>query len=321
MSGELQDWLSDLESWSTIIRNFGLVIAAVIALWFAKQRIVVADRQAATAQRVLLNTRYQEGAEMLGSAVLSVRLGGVDVLADLAREHPEDYHTKIMSLLCAFVRNPAGEAGDETAGPISGGSREDVQDVMTTIHARSTAQIEKENQENYILHLTHANLKHVFLNGANLSEANLTETNLNDAWLQEANLSDALLFGVHLVSANLRCANLAGAKALGANLLNANLAGANLTGAYLADANLNDAWLQEANLNGTDLTGASLKSTDLTGADLRNCKGITQDQIDQAAAREDIPPKLEGAVDANTGEPLVWRGRVLFPSCAKTRPF
>ena len=173
--------------------------------------------------------------------------------------------------------------------------------VMTTIHARSTAQIEKEKQENYILHLTHANLKHVFLNGANLSEANLTETNLNDAWLQEANLSDALLFGVHLVSANLRCANLAGAKALGANLLNANLAGANLTGAYLADA--------------------SLKSTDLTGADLRNCKGITQDQIDQAAAREDIPPKLEGAVDTNTGEPLVWRGRVLIPSCAKTRHF
>ena len=71
MSGELQDWLSNLESWSTIIRNFGLVIAAVIALWFAKKRIVVSDRQAETAQRGLLNERYQKGAEMLGSRVLS----------------------------------------------------------------------------------------------------------------------------------------------------------------------------------------------------------------------------------------------------------
>ena len=47
MGTELQDWLSNVESWSTILRNFGLVIAAAIALWFAKKRIVVADRQAA----------------------------------------------------------------------------------------------------------------------------------------------------------------------------------------------------------------------------------------------------------------------------------
>ena len=32
MSGELQNWLSNLESWSTIIRNFDLVIAAVTAM-------------------------------------------------------------------------------------------------------------------------------------------------------------------------------------------------------------------------------------------------------------------------------------------------
>ena len=44
MNGALQDWLSSLESWSTIIRNFGLVAAAVFALWFARKRILVADR-------------------------------------------------------------------------------------------------------------------------------------------------------------------------------------------------------------------------------------------------------------------------------------
>ena len=43
MSVEPQNWLSDLESWSTIIRNFGLVIAAVIALRFARKRIEVAE--------------------------------------------------------------------------------------------------------------------------------------------------------------------------------------------------------------------------------------------------------------------------------------
>ena len=47
---------------------------------------------------------------MLGSKDLPVRLGGIYALADLSREHPEDYHTKIMSLLCAFVRHPVGKS-------------------------------------------------------------------------------------------------------------------------------------------------------------------------------------------------------------------
>ena len=309
------------ESVGMAIRNLGLVIAAIAALPLAIWRSKVAARQAATAQRVLLYERYQKGAEMLGSAVLPVRLGGIYALGELAREHTEDYHTNVMSLLCAFVRNPVWEAGDEASGTISGGSREDVQDVMTTIHIRTTAQIEKEKRENYILHLAHANLKHVILNGANLSGAILTETNLDNAWLQETNLSDAQLFGVHLANANLKSADLTGAKALGANLLNTNLASANLTGAHLPHANLDNAWLADANLNGTDLTGASLKNADLTGTDLRNCKGLTQDQIDQAAARQDIPPKLEGAVDATTGEPLKWLGRPIYEAIERKIEF
>ena len=110
MSEGLLFCLSNLESWSTIIRNFGLVIAAGIALWFAKQRIMVADRQAKIAQLGLLNERYQKGAEMLASGDLTGHIGGIYALAGLAREHPGDYHTKIMRLLCAFVRHPVGDA-------------------------------------------------------------------------------------------------------------------------------------------------------------------------------------------------------------------
>ena len=91
------------ESGSSVIRNLVLIVAAVIALPLAIWRGVVADRQAKTAQSSLLNERYQKGAEMLGSKELPVRLGGIYALARLAQEHPEDYHTQIMSLLCAFV--------------------------------------------------------------------------------------------------------------------------------------------------------------------------------------------------------------------------
>ena len=94
------------ESNGTAIRNLVLVMAAIAALPLAIWRSKVAERQAETAQRGLLNERYQKGGEMLGSKELSVRLGGIYALARLAREYPGDYHTQIMNLLCAFVRNP-----------------------------------------------------------------------------------------------------------------------------------------------------------------------------------------------------------------------
>ena len=109
----------DQESLSATVRNVGVVIGGVIAILFAVWRSIVAARQATTAQLGLLNERYQKGAEMLGSKVLAVRLGGIYALARLARDHSGDYHTQIMSLLCAFVRNPTGEPV-EASLPING---------------------------------------------------------------------------------------------------------------------------------------------------------------------------------------------------------
>ena len=98
------------ESGSTTIRNIALILAAPIALVLAIWRSIVAERQAETNQRGLLNERYQKGAEMLGSGVLSVRLGGIYALRRLAEEHPE-YHIQIMGLFCAFVRHPTEDSG------------------------------------------------------------------------------------------------------------------------------------------------------------------------------------------------------------------
>lgn len=94
------------ESGSTTVRNIGFVVAGLIALPFAVWRSWVAQRQANTAQQGLLNERYQQGAEMLGSNVLSVRRGGFFALERLAAEHPGHYHVQIMQLFCAFVREP-----------------------------------------------------------------------------------------------------------------------------------------------------------------------------------------------------------------------
>ena len=94
------------EPLSATIRNLALIVGGVVAVILALWRIRVSEKQAQTARLGLLNERFQRDAEMLGSSVLSVRIGGIHALDDLAREDPKLYHVRVMGLLCAFVRHP-----------------------------------------------------------------------------------------------------------------------------------------------------------------------------------------------------------------------
>ena len=343
-------WLSTGESGSTTIRNFGLVVAATVGLPIAIWRSKVAERQAKTAQRGLLNERYQKGSEMLGSGELPVRLGGIYSLERLAREHPGDYHTQIMNLLCAFVRHPTREAF-EAVEMINGGSstgtakskkgwheesndrplrvREDVQEAMWVISRRCEVRVEEEEQ--FWLNLTKAELSGARLIGANLAHASLLGTALNNARLDHARLEhailiDAELYGATMFNANLNKAQLNGAFLNGAKLHAAKMNGASLSGAELRKAKLKGAQLNDASLAGADMEGANLKgvtmeNTDLTeaklkdvnlsGASLRNCIGLTQDQLNETLGSSHDPPKHLEVNDANTYEPLVWKGRIM----------
>lgn len=201
------------ESNSETVRNVGLVIAAIIALplaiwrsWVAGRQATAALRQASSAQRQadtahqeLLNARYQQGAEMLGSNILSVRLGGIYALRRLSEDHPEIYHIEIMRLFCAFARNPTGDAGspawqdsrgrdpwEEIEGPQL---REDVRAIMDAIRFRATRAIDLEKTAGFFLDLSGANLQGANFLGADLSGANLGRTHLKYAVLRNANLS------------------------------------------------------------------------------------------------------------------------------------
>ncbi len=327
MIAEFVEWLTVGESGSTTIRNVFLVIGGLIALWFARKRFVVADGRAKTAQHSLLNERYQKGAEMLGSTVLSVRLGGIYALARLARESPEEYHTKIMSLLCAFVRHPTKENTDEKSNDRQRSVREDVQEAMWALASRGAVRVEEEEQ--FWLNLSNAELSDARLIGANLVHASLLGTALNNArldhaQLQKAILIDAKLNGATMFDANLDSAQLNGAFLNGAKLHAAKMNGVSLSGAELRKAKLKGAQLNDASLAGADMEGANLKSatmenTDLTesklkdvnlsGASLRNCIGLTQDQLNEISEASPDPPKELEVLDANTYEPLVWKGR------------
>ena len=294
------DWLTDGESGSATIRNLGLVLAAIIALPLAIWRSVVADRQASaaqrqaeTAQQSLLNDRYERGTEMLGNDVLAVRLGGIFTLARLAEEHPEQYHIQVIELLCAFLRHPTKdtpiEYGSESDGDQDEQARRiraDVEYAVLAIGSRSVTGIALEQRSKDVkLYLREANLSHLKVSDAKLSGAWLTKANLSGAELPRADLSGARLRRTNLTGANLRKADLSDAKLWGADL--------------------SEAILRDANVSGGDLCGVDAQSSRYR----EPVRGLTQAQLDEACANPDNPPKLDGVLDAETGEQIVWRGK------------
>ena len=317
------DWLAGDESASATIRNVGLVIAGSLAIPLAVWRAVVADKQASSArhqttiaQKGLLNERYQKGAEMLGSAVLSVRLGGIYGLSSLAEDHPDQYHASIFQLLCTFVRRPPEEGKkaeteqiDRERSDNDHELRQDVQAAMTAISGRSEAGLGYERATRgflievtdsvaegvtvrraglFWLDLRGADLKYVDLLEARLSGANFGDADLSNATLLEANLSQAILWNANLSHARLWKANLSKADIS----QNAILSNADLTNADLSDAHLFLADLSGASLRGANLSGVVLQRANLTGADLSEVTGLEQHSLNRGRADPNNPPKL-----------------------------
>ena len=164
----------------TAIRDYGFLIAAIIAfpLGFWRSRVAerqasAAQRQADTAQQNLLNERYQRGAEMLGNDVLAVRLGGIYALSQLNREYPEQYHIQIMQLLCAFVRHPTKDANfpEQPEDAEAFALREDVQAAIRVVGVRGDKHRRLAGEGAYYIDLHGADLRGGELRGLNLSSS------------------------------------------------------------------------------------------------------------------------------------------------------
>ena len=296
----------------------------------------------------LLNERYQRGAELLANENLAVRVGGIGVIENLAHERPQEYLYQVVQFMCAFAQHPLTDTSSdsvETPTPVDEGDQVKWQsrlvravrydrhgdhtdvsiydikrprrDVVMAVRvaadgAKQLADILGDVDSPLKLELTGVQLRSAELNRIDLTKAQLGGADLAYSLLFGANLPYAALVGANLSHVVLEKANLAGAhlnsaNLAGAHLDNANLAGAHLVDTILAGADLADADLQNADLRKTDLTGAQLAGR---GSALGGTRGLTQSQLDEAVADPDNPPNLEGVVDAESGEQLVWRGGV-----------
>lgn len=353
------DWLSTGDSGSAVVRNVILGVLAAIALPLALWRSSVAANQLVTAQRSLLGERYQKGAEMLNGTTLSARLGGIYTLQQLAQRYPSTYHVQVMRLFCAYfreqisLRRPLGDQEsaeemnkrealllphqtperiivDEHADGFYWKLAEDEQTIFDAFNFRNSLQLKAEENEGYLLNLTHLNLRGVDLHqgkfiNMDLSDTDMSEsslwgstfhrTNFRNTKLDRARLGGSVFIAPkdhsnQIVSAPLRLTD--------ADLFDVSLNNAYLFGAQLMNAQLKYTSLKNAHLANANLTGANFEDTNISGARFSEkparlqhaAIGLTQQQLDQTSRNVDKAPFVDGVLDAETDKPLVWHGKV-----------
>ena len=205
----------------------------------------------------------------------------------------------------------------------------------------SFARIGHANLSGAMLH--YANLSNTEISTVDLSQAHLQGAVMNNAHLMfidftDARAWDADLSGARMLRLTMPSLTLDNANLSGAQLQRVDLSGGFIQYANLSDVDIRDSDLSDTNFLGsdlsrarifksklsgaeilrTDMSGATLRDTDLSGTYFSNTRGgtvtdlvtgLTQAQLDEACADPDNPPKLDGVLDAETGKPLVWRGR------------
>ena len=316
---ECWDWLQSRsegsESNGETLRNAGLLLGGVVALIFGIWRALAADRQANaaqrqadaaqaqvsaaqaqvdaaqaqvdTAQRTLHNERYQKGAEMLGSRVLSVRLGGIYALQSLAEEHPNHYHIQIMRLFCSFVLNPTPddllENKDHNVTSKSSSTddqiqlRQDVQSIMEAISTRTDKDIDLEKSAGFRPDLSKANLSGLKIGDEELN----VEYNLSRVIFWDADLSNAVFVNTDLSNTWYGPNALLNPTTFGINT--------NLTGAAFIRTDMSKVEFYDTNLSGTQFSIDGVQCA----------RNLTQTQLNNATADPNNPPNLDGLTDAN----------------------
>ena len=321
------------------VRNLVLVAGGIVALIIAVWRSRAAQDQVRVNEQERLDRRFYTGVSLLSEKETVSRLAGIRMLGQLAKLEPKLFRDDVILVLCEFACNPTAidKSDVEAAGVLPRFPTDDSKDADDGDRRAAINTSRREEIEKAINVVSDCNTAALAEPPNTQLELNLPGLALHDAQLERVNLSGADLRGARLVGVDFSGANLSGAKLASAKLLSAKLNGANLTRADLSKTTLSLADLQNAKLADADLSYAELDgaamldvqidNSTFTGAVLSRAgaatpdserageaidevtaTGLTQAMIDQMVAADANPPRLTGILDAETGEPLEWRG-------------
>ena len=197
-------------------------------------------------------------------------------LRSLAEERPEQYHVQVMKQLCSFVRHPTEVEGQPTVG---------LREVeLGAAYGATTAQAFAA-AGSLEIEVVREDIQEAMHSIASCHTLNLKFEPHHNYWI-----------------------DLHGADLRGVDLSNRDLSRAP---EYDESAPFDHSMIgtMYTNLRGVKLHYAYLARTNLSQTDLSYASGLIQSILDDAYADPRRPPKLDYAFDADTDEPLVWRGK------------
>lgn len=266
------------------LRNYALILVAVVGLPFAGYRLWIADQQRKLSEQGHLTQRFTDAIQLLGHTETEVRIGAIYALGRIAHDSPRDHWT-IMDTLAAYIRNRSprelrvGESVEFR--PVAEGRLGVSIKQKPPPQRHSPPDVDGDATQNSPTGDIRAALG-VIRNRKVSQDPPDSHLDLSFANLQRADLEKIQLPNAILTAADLRYANLAGANFAGCNLDTARMEDCILTGANLSSASLSLAQLHRVNLDCSILDGlhafsssfydASMqKIVSARGADFSNC--------------------------------------------------
>ena len=144
-----------------ILRSIAITLGTPIAIYIAWWRSSTATRQQESLEKGNLSERYQKGVEMVGNDDPITQLGGIIILAQLAKEHPAEFNVQVTNFLAKFLKMRTRSSPSKTAPAIL--------DVIAYFSQRSDGDVQ--------LYVTKSRGENVDLRGCFLSKMNLQNSN------------------------------------------------------------------------------------------------------------------------------------------------
>ena len=271
-------------------RTLILFLAGTVG-WYFLLRRTRASEQGVTVERL---TRAMD---QLASEDLSVRLGGILGLEQIAVLHEEE-REKIKTILTTRIHELDQKAKQErkseeiprTGYPEGYPEQNKRKDIEVAIKALSRVLSCYDMDGPMYCYLRDLDLYNLFFVNTDMSNFELTNVDLSWSVMEGANFSTVNLCGANLTHANIRYANFSDATLVGANLTEIFLHMGDLSNADLKDTNLTGATISNTNLKGANLTGATLSEVNVSSANFDSVKGLTQNQLDEAYYFKGCPP-------------------------------
>ena len=303
-------WNEGEKSKSVVMRNLGLILAAIVGLFIAIFRGIIAHRNNAIAEKTQVTTAFTAAIAQLGNEGLSIRLGGIYALGQIGQDHPKQYKSVVSNTLQAFIRSTSyhGKSYIEHNNDNEAGGSEyqeaeqekiahlmDEEDDHCWLQERQERDRLEQEYSNFLPKETGEDISAALMT---IGQLKVTQVNLPNTFLVGAALQGCFLQGANfhlarLDNADLQRSNLKGANFGGIAFQVTSMKAVNLEDADLQCADLRNANLEGANLLGADLNGAKLKGANLDGAMFWEVSGLTLQMITSAKSWEGIQLNAE----------------------------